>query len=104
MKPWRTDGAAPRRTAVAALALALAAAGGWPAPGFTESAATGPGLSRANLERAGELLRNEIATGKVPGAILLIQQHGHPVYFESFGLRDPGTRQPMTSDTIFRLY
>ena len=43
-------------------------------------------------------------TGKIPGAILLIQQHGKPVYFESFGLRDPETRQPMTPDTIFQIY
>ena len=35
---------------------------------------------------------------------MLIQQHGHPVYFESFGVRDLGSTQPMTADTIFRLY
>ena len=35
---------------------------------------------------------------------MLIQQHGHPVYFENFGVRDPGSTQPMTADTIFRLY
>jgi hypothetical protein len=34
------------------------------------------------LERIGELFRNEIADGKIPGAIVLIQQHGRPVYFE----------------------
>ena len=50
------------------------------------------------------IIRNEIATGKIPGAIVLIQQHGHPVYFESFGVRDVESRRPMTPDTIFRLY
>ena len=45
-------------------------------------------FSRANLERVGDYIRNEIATGNIPGAILLIQQHGQPVYFESFGVRD----------------
>ena len=40
----------------------------------------------------------------MPGAIMLIQQHGKPVYFENFGLRDVATRLPMTADTIFRLY
>lgn len=49
-------------------------------------------------------MRNEIATGKIPGAIVLIQQHGHPVYFEKFGVRDVESRHPMTDDTIFRLY
>ena len=59
---------------------------------------------RAKLERVGDYIRNEIATGKIPGAILLIQQHGHPVYFENFGVRDVATELPMTADTIFRLY
>src|ERR1700733_9800189 len=56
------------------------------------------------LERIGEFFRNEIATGKIPGAIVLIQQHGKPVYFEKFGVRDVESRHPMTQDTIFRLY
>ena len=41
--------------------------------------------------RIGDYVRNEIATGKIPGAVLLIQQHGKPVYFESFGVRDVAT-------------
>jgi CubicO group peptidase (beta-lactamase class C family) len=40
----------------------------------------------------------------MPGAVVLIQQHGRPVYFESFGVRDIESRLPMTPDTIFRLY
>ena len=40
------------------------------------------------LARVGDYVRNEIATGKIAGAVLLIQQHGHPVYLESFGVRD----------------
>ena len=63
-----------------------------------------PTFSRAALDRIGDYIRNEIATGKIPGAILLIQQHGKPVYFESFGVRDPATGQPMTPDTIFQIY
>ena len=54
--------------------------------------------------RVGDYIRNEIASGKIPGAILLIQHHGKPVYFENFGVRDVVTRLPMTADTIFRLY
>ena len=56
------------------------------------------------LERIGELFRNEIADGKIPGAIVLIQQHGRPVYFEKFGVRDVATGLPMTDDTIFTVY
>ena len=56
------------------------------------------------LEKIGEFFRNEVATGKIPGAILLIQQHGKPVYHEFFGVRDTATKAPMTDDTIFRIF
>src|SRR5216684_6380153 len=56
------------------------------------------------LEKIGEFFRNQIANGKIPGAILLIQQHGKPVYHEFFGVRDVETKAPMTDDTIFRLF
>src|ERR1700679_1094164 len=56
------------------------------------------------LERVSEYLRGQVAQGKIPGAILLIQQHGKPVYHEFFGVRDVATKQPMTDDTIFRLF
>ncbi len=56
------------------------------------------------LERIGEFFRNEIEGGKIPGAIVLIQQHGKPVYFEKFGVRDVASGLPMTDDTIFTVY
>src|SRR5882757_10655493 len=56
------------------------------------------------LERIGEFFRSEIADGKIPGAIVLIQQHGKPGYFEKFGVRDIATNLPMTDDTIFTVY
>ncbi|HWX32794.1 MAG TPA: serine hydrolase domain-containing protein, partial [Steroidobacteraceae bacterium] len=68
------------------------------------TAPVAPTLSRAALDRIGDQVRNEVATGKIPGAILLIQQHGKPVYFECFGVRDPATAQPMTPDAIFQIY
>ena len=56
------------------------------------------------LARIGEYFRDQIASGKIPGAILLIEQHGKPVYHEFFGVRDVATKAPMTDDTIFRLF
>jgi CubicO group peptidase (beta-lactamase class C family) len=104
MKLWRTD--FPRRRFAAALALSLAAlVAGWPAAGRAESPlATSSSFAADKLVRVGDYIRNEIATGKIPGAILLIQQHGRPVYFENFGVRDVESRAPMTADSIFRLY
>jgi len=61
-------------------------------------------LSPERLARISTFFRHEIATGKIPGAIVSIQRHGRPVYLETFGVRDVATQAPMTSDTIFRLY
>jgi CubicO group peptidase (beta-lactamase class C family) len=103
MKQWRTDGAAGRCLVAAALALALIT--GWAHELRAESRAPVVGtLSPEALKRLGDTIRNEIATGKIPGGILLIQQHGKMVHFECFGVRDPDTGQPMTPDTIFQIY
>jgi CubicO group peptidase (beta-lactamase class C family) len=45
-----------------------------------------------------------VTTGKLPGAVILIQQHGRPVYLKCLGVRDVTTRLPMTPDTIFALH
>ena len=66
--------------------------------------AVASGFSQEKLKRVGDYVRNEVTTGKIPGAVVLIQQHGRPVFFESFGVRDVATKAPMTEDTIFRLY
>jgi CubicO group peptidase (beta-lactamase class C family) len=103
MKRWRTKSLAARCLVAAALAVFLAA--GWPADGRAESARpVAATLSRADLDRIGDVVRNEVASRKIPGAVLLIQQHGKQVYLESFGLRSVATRLPMTPDTIFRIY
>ena len=103
MKRWRIDALAT--WGLVAAELSIAVFGDWPRPARAESATPVAGsFSREGLDRVGDYIRNEIATGKIPGAILLIQQHGKPVYFENFGVRDVATHLPMTADTIFRLY
>lgn len=105
MKRWKTDRSRRDFVASALVLLLAAVAAGWPTAGNAESPLAAPSsFSPDKLRRAGDYIRNEIATGKIPGAILLIQQHGKPVYFENFGVRDVVTRLPMTADTIFRLY
>src|SRR6201995_2430899 len=56
------------------------------------------------LARVTEFFKNEVDTGKIPGAIVLIQQHGKPVYHEFFGVQDVVSKAPMTDQTIFRLF
>jgi CubicO group peptidase (beta-lactamase class C family) len=85
-----------RRLAFAALLLAVAAG--------SAHAEQPRQYSVDGLAKVSDYIRNEVATGKIPGAILLIQQHGKPVYFENFGVRDIATELSMSADTIFRLY
>ena len=102
MRRWRTDRVL-RGAAVAALAFLFGAV----APEAARAQSNAPAahsFSQAGLARVGDYIRNEIATGKIPGAVLLIQQHGKPVHFENFGVRDIATELSMSADTIFRLY
>jgi CubicO group peptidase (beta-lactamase class C family) len=106
MKRWRTDRRLRHRHVAAALAFFVGAvAAGWPEVGSAETQLSSPAVfSAAGLAHIGDYMKNEVVTGKIPGAVVLIQQHGRPVYFESFGLRDVATKVPMTTDTIFPLY
>ena len=62
------------------------------------------GLSSERLAQVGRVLREEIEKGKFPGAIALVARKGRIAYYETFGVRDPETRAPMTRDSIFRIY
>jgi CubicO group peptidase (beta-lactamase class C family) len=59
-------------------------------------------FSAAKLARLGDYFTTMTETRLIPGAVVLVQQHGRPVYSSSFGQRDG--RQAMTADSIFRLY
>jgi len=87
------------RIAIAAFSVAI-----WAKTIEASHAADTPAPSAAKLERITEFFDNEVATGKLPGAVVLIQQHGKPVYLKCFGVQDVATKIPMTSDTIFALH
>ena len=65
---------------------------------------TAAGFSSEGVARIDAYLQNEVDSGKIPGAVLLIRRNGQTAYFKSFGVRDPATKAPMTPDTIFRIY
>src|SRR6476660_5762404 len=104
MKRWRIEPLTRRGFAVAALALLIACTAGWRHCAHAEDPHAAGSFSRAKLDRISDFMENEIATGKIPGAVVLIQQHGHPIYFKTFGVRDLESKRPMTADTIFRIY
>jgi CubicO group peptidase (beta-lactamase class C family) len=91
------------RALVCGALLTIAAAPSAGAEGAFDIPA-GAHFNLQKLDRVGDFLRDQIANGKIPGAILLIQQHGKPVYHEFFGVQDVVSRQPMTDQTIFRLF
>jgi CubicO group peptidase (beta-lactamase class C family) len=61
-------------------------------------------LSREKLSHIDDFLNDEIASGKIPGAIVLIQHHGRTVYLKCFGKRDAEKGTPMTADAIFPIH
>jgi CubicO group peptidase (beta-lactamase class C family) len=67
-------------------------------------AAEAPPPSPAKLQLLTKFFDNEVSAGRLPGAVILIQQHGRPVYLKTFGARDVATGTPMTPDTIFAIY
>src|SRR6266480_2858298 len=89
--------------ALAIGALMLAAAPSARAEG-TFDIPRGAHFNQDKLEKVGEFFRNEVATGKIAGAIVLIQHHGKPVYHGSVGVQDVVTKAPITDKTIFRLF
>src|SRR5215470_15026172 len=55
-----------------------------------------PAPAAEKLQLITEFFDDEIATGKLPGAVILIQQYGRLVYLKCFGVRDVTTKLPMT--------
>ncbi len=77
-----------------------------PLPAAATGYAPRPGaeLSLEKLAQIDDFINGEIAAGRIPGAIVLIQRHGKPVYFKCFGQRDVDHGVPMTPDTIFPIH
>ncbi|KIZ41733.1 beta-lactamase [Rhodopseudomonas palustris] len=67
-------------------------------------AADDPVPAPDKLARITGFFRHEVDASSLPGAVVLIQQHGKPVYLKSFGVRDVATGAAMTPDTIFALH
>jgi CubicO group peptidase (beta-lactamase class C family) len=91
------------RTTFAMLA-ALWLAGSLPAVAAELGPPPGAELSREKLSAIDEFINSEVASGKIPGVIVLIQRHGKPVYFKTFGMRDVDKGIPMTPDAIFPIH
>jgi CubicO group peptidase (beta-lactamase class C family) len=99
------------------LALALAAAGCASGPASGGKKTVDPktssivmadpaslGFDAAKLDLATQALTADAASGKIPGAYLLIGRHGKVAYAHGFGVQGPGQTTPMSDETIFRVF
>ena len=62
------------------------------------------GFSASRLARVSEMLRAYVDRGVFPGVSAIVARRGQVVLAESYGLRDIAAAQPMTLDTILRIY
>ncbi|MFO1321403.1 MAG: serine hydrolase domain-containing protein [Burkholderiales bacterium] len=92
-----------RLRAALAATLFCASAVAW-AQSLSPAAPESVGMSSERLARIGTVLREDIAAGKLPGAVVMVARRGKLVYSEAFGVRDPATGAAMTTDSVFRIY
>lgn len=62
------------------------------------------GLSSERLQMLTDVLKADVAAGKIPGAVLLVARQGKVAWFEPVGKLDPASGAPMPRDGIFRIY
>jgi CubicO group peptidase (beta-lactamase class C family) len=100
------DFASSRRCAMRFAAMAAVVSVAAPLSAATVELGRPPGavLSREKLSAIDDFINGEIASGRIPGAIVLIQRHGQQVYFKTFGKRDVEKGTPMTADAIFPIH
>jgi len=95
---------APNRSLIAGFTAALHAAAAVSAVAAPLGPPPGAELSVEKLSPIDDFINGEIGSGRIPGAIVLIQRHGKPVYFKCFGMRDVENGTPMTPDAIFPIH
>jgi len=71
---------------------------------LAEVAPAAAGLSAVKLAQVDQFMARQVADQKIAGGIVIISHDGKIGFFHSYGLRDREANQPMTPDTIFRIY
>src|SRR3984885_6803017 len=61
------------------------------------------GMSSERLARIADVLKADIAAGRIPGAVIAIARHGKLVALDAYGWRDKEAGVAMTTDTIFNI-
>lgn len=61
------------------------------------------GLSSQRLQRVTDAFNADVASGKIPGAVVLIAREGKVAYLQTFGFQDRAANSSMQADSIFRV-
>lgn len=62
------------------------------------------GICSSRLSRINRVMEEATHTGSPVGISTMIARRGSIVHFEQFGLKDREAKEPMSKDTLFRLY
>jgi len=73
-------------------------------PSLVQGDASALGFDPAKLGEIRKALNDDVVSGKIPGAYLLIARHGQVAFSQGFGVQGPGQTAPMTEETIFRIF
>jgi CubicO group peptidase (beta-lactamase class C family) len=76
-----------------------------PAAGLTPAASPeSVGFDSARLKKLDDYMAGVVANGRVAGMTTLLARHGKIVEFNTYGKKSLATGEPMTKDSIFRIY
>jgi CubicO group peptidase (beta-lactamase class C family) len=62
------------------------------------------GLSPSRLQTLSDALKREVDKGTLPGATIMVARRGQIGWFDAIGRQTPAGAQPMTHNTIFRIF
>lgn len=68
-----------------------------------ESIKTTQGVSKERLDRYSEFLKQEVALGKIPGAVSLVMRKNQVVHNEAYGFKSLDEKSSLTKDGIFHI-
>ncbi|MBM0103880.1 beta-lactamase family protein [Steroidobacter sp. S1-65] len=91
------------RKLVVGLLVALVTAGAALAAPLPKARPEAVGFSSQRLQRLTDTFNADVASGKIPGAVVLVARQGKVAYLQTFGFQDRAAHSPMRPDSIFRI-
>lgn len=73
-------------------------------PALPQALPADVGLCPDRTQRLMDVLRREVASGRLPGAVAMVARRGQIALFEAVGQQNSATGTPMQTDSIFRIY